>query len=249
MIKQNDNANEQRSLQDRSFDLLGEMILTKETAELMDSNSKESDENEEMTRFFQQRDSVFLKILTKEMNKAKRRQMLQNLVPKVARIAAVFVLVAFLSGTIAIAVSENLRIQLGKLLIHTTEHYTEVKLGSTEDEIQVPDDWKGQYYLSWLPDEMELVQCIGNEVMYWKDGSKEVSIDFGEFSLDTEVNIDTEDATIKAVEIQGNSGYMMAKGKRIMIFWLSGEKHFLLTTRGFDESTAFLTAEKIHKTQ
>lgn len=247
MEKQHNMTTDDRSLQERSFDLLGELILEKEASDLLASISEESDENIEMNEFLQQHNLFFLRQLSKSINKSKRNHLIHQIAPQILKIASVFLIIVFLSGSIGIAVSEDLRIQLLKFLAKTTNQYTMLKLNSHKSSIQPPFEWEGQFYLTWLPDDMELVQCIGNEAMYWQNGSKEVSVDFCEYGLDTEINIDTEDAIVESIEIQGKPGYMTKKGSRTMFYWSFDEKYFLLTTRGLSIEDTFLIAENIFR--
>lgn len=240
-------ANE--SLQDKAYDLLGEMILEQEANEVMAQLQREqrSGQAKEMEAFFKKNDHMFLKKIEKAYNKALRRKWNEKLFSKVAQVAALIILGVFTLGAVTVAASADVRIQLMQLFSRTTEEYTTLELIPVSEQVSVPEGWKGSYYLGYIPDGLSLAQCLPNEVIYWNNGDIAASVSFFEGTATSSTNIDTEDAKISSVTIQGVPAQMSEKGHRVMIWWAIEDRYFIVTTKGYDVNTALQVAENIKK--
>lgn len=241
-----EDSTRKRNIQDRAYDLLGEMILEREAKELMEELRKEweTDKDSEMEAFFTRNEMRYFRQIDKACQKSKKNHIVRLVLPKLPQIAALFIIVVFLMGSFTVALSEEVRVQLLQLLSLTTTQYTVLQL-VPDKTVEVPAAWSGGYYMSWIPEGMTLAQCHEAEVMYWRNGQKDVSIDFSVHGLDSSVAIDTEEAYVQSVMVQGNPGYMAIKDTRIMIYWQQENQMLMLITRGFDEDTARMVADKI----
>lgn len=240
-------ANE--TLQDKAYDLLGEMILEQEANEVLAELQRErrSGQASEMDTFFEKRDRMYLKKIEQAYNKSLWRKWNEKLFSKATQVAALIILGVFTLGAVTVAASADVRIQLMQLFSRMTAEYTTLELIPVSEHLSVPEGWKGSYYMGYIPDGLSLAQCLPNEVIYWNNGDIAVSVNFFEGTATSSTNIDTEDARISSVTVQGVPAQMSEKGRRVMIWWAIKDRYFIVTTKGYDVNTALQVAENIKK--
>ncbi len=79
--------------------------------------------------------------------------------PKIARAAAVCLLVFFLGLTTAIATVRPVRVKVLELIVNIEQEYTEIRLRDRSAiPLAVPDGWEGEYYLTAVPEGFSVVQ-------------------------------------------------------------------------------------------
>lgn len=161
----------EESLQDKAYDLLGDMLVERNTARYMQEMEEDAARggNAEMEAFFARQDQENLKKIQAYARKQRNRQFLGHTLPRMAQIAAVIIALVSLAGGVAIATSQAVRVQVMKLLLHVEEEYTELSL--VEDEaasFDVPAEWQGGSFPAYIPEGMKLEQSIdGNYVLYF----------------------------------------------------------------------------------
>lgn len=236
-------------IQDKAYDLLGEMILEQEANDAMLELQREqlSGHSNEMEAFFEKNDHLFLRKIETAYNKSLWRKRNEIFFSKVTQIAALIIIGVFALGTVTVAASEDLRIQLLKLLTWTTDKYTAIELIQATEYVTVPEEWAGSYYPGYIPEGLSLAQCLPDSVTYWKDGDIATSVHFSEHTVHTRANLDTEDAVISSITVQGMPAQMSQKYHRIMIWWAAEDRLFTLTTKGYDVDTALQIANSIEK--
>lgn len=138
---------------------------------------------------------------------------------KVLRLAAVVMAISVILFTTAFALSEDFRVATLNLMLTVTERYTQfdIKEG-TDGGSQIKQSSDGFEYfqdadIRWLPEGFEF--CMGeyNRFVRFENGSGSwimVHIFDGEGSL----NVDTENAEVEDVVINGNSGLCIIKRDR-----------------------------------
>ena len=79
--------------------------------------------------------------------------------------ALVYILLAcYLLGTVALAVSPTARVYLKQFLVSVQEEYTELSFDSSPDRyVDVPGNWPGDYFPTYIPEGFELVSVIGSK--------------------------------------------------------------------------------------
>lgn len=133
-----------QDIQDRAYDLFGELILEKEANELLAEIEAEGEEATESEEFIARVDARCLKIIESHSRKARVRQFLMQTMPQLGRAAAVIIAVITLAGCTAFAASETVRVYLLHLIVQTTDEYTILSLAPSESEyVDVPDEWEG----------------------------------------------------------------------------------------------------------
>lgn len=144
--------------------------------------------------------------------------------------AACLVLLLGIATPIAIAKVESIRVKVLQLLINVQEEYTELSLAEdTEASFDVPGDWRGEYYLSYIPEGYVLsyVDPVYNEVIYTYNDT--ISIDFHECSIGDVANVDSENADISYDFVNGDVALVIEKDDTV-VTWSNGERYFIVKT-------------------
>ena len=148
---------EDRSLDDRAYDLFGEMLLQQETAALLAEIEAEKARGDtaQMDAFFAKQDAKNLEGIQRHFRRHRARVFFRDTLPRIGQIAAIVIAVVAVAGSVAIATSHTLRVQVMQLLVNIEEEYTELKL--QEDpaaSFEIPAEWCGENYPSFIPDDL-----------------------------------------------------------------------------------------------
>lgn len=243
-----------RSLQDKAYDLLGEMLVERDTARYMRELEEDvaHGNTAEMDAFFAKQDKVNLKKIEAYNRKQRGKHFLRHTLPRIAQAVAIVVAVISLAGGVAVAASHTVRVQVMQLLLSIEEEYTKLRL--VEDEsasFDVPADWQGSYFPTYIPEGMEVFECLsawqGNDITYRKIKEDGTKVRFLEAAASSATKLDTEDTSMQVIMIQGYDGRLAVKEDVIQIFWSDDLHYFIVTTHGLDESTSIRIAQSVRK--
>ena len=122
-------------------------------------------------------------------------------------------LFVYIRATAAIAAVPTIRMQVANFLIQTNGEYTSLSLAESPDTTSsVPDEWKGECFPSYIPEDFELQPFDPNFTrVYYLNTSGDL-LDFAEYTTDAYVNIDTEDAIIQNIRVNGMPAILSTKG-------------------------------------
>ena len=247
-MKKEQDFSEDRSLEDRSWDLLAEMWAMKEL-ERSDCTEESESQRQEMEAFFSKYDTYNMKQIDQYMSTFHGGKRRKQLVRKFVQAAAVVLSVFCLSMGIAVASSANVRIQILKLLISITPEYTSLQIGQEgERPVEVPSEWHGLFYPTLVHQGLVLLDSYeevdGYVADYGQDGSAFPVFTFSEYTEGT-VNLDTEGAENIDVSIHGQNAKMFRKNDRITVYWQEGNRILMLGVSGYSEADALCFAEKV----
>lgn len=229
------NPNLDRTLSEKAYDFLGELILEIETKELLQELEREQVDGgaAEMNAFFVKQDKRNLESIRKYFRKQHYKHLFSKTVPKVAQIAAIVIAVITLLGSVAIATSHTVRVHVMKLLQNMEEEYTVVKM--VEDEsasFDVPVEWKGTSYMSYIPPNCIVGQVDGyvdiSTVEYVDSKSNKTVLKFCEFGFGAWTHIDTQGAIVTEVKINEYVGSLVSKNETLYVYWCDGQKYYLV---------------------
>lgn len=236
-------VSEGRTLEDRAYDLFGELLLERETAALLTEieTEKARGVSVEMDAFYAKQDAKNLEAIQQHFRRQRTRVFFRKTLPRIGQIAAIVVAVVSVAGSVAIATSHTLRVQVMQLLVNIEEEYTELKL--QEDpaaSFDIPAEWGGENYPSFIPQGFALGAVHSNpsysSVSYTDTTGAGRKINFSELGDSAESNLDTEDAALEPLLINGHQGTLVIKNKKISAFWEDGRHYFILITEGLDRS-------------
>ena len=242
-----------RSLQDRAYDLLGQMLVERETEKLVRELEQDRayGHTTQMDAFFARQDRGNLAQIQAYCRKQRTKQLLQRTLPRIGKIASVVIAVIVLAGGAAIATSHTMRVRVMRLLVEMEKSHTTVKFAEDEEaSFDVPAGWRGDSFPFYIPDDLELLKADGRKAMsyveYVDSQKTEIVLRFLEFDESAKVNVDTENAKLNAIIINGQQGYIAAKESTVKLFWSNGRKFFLLVTKGMllEETIKIATSVK-----
>lgn len=159
----------------------------------------------------------------------------KNTFPKMC-VAAAIVIALLTVGTVGtLAVSRTMRMKVYELLIRVHDEYTELGLTQSEESaIDVPVDWTGAYYLSYIPEHFTLLEVDSApkwcEVFYQNEAGKTLS--FAEYGGDTQANINTEGAILEEIIINDKKALCADNGVFSYIAWSDNSRYFVVSIEG-----------------
>lgn len=187
----------------------------------------------EMDEFFARTQARTLKTIERATREKKVQRMIKFGLPRVMQIAATVLLLFFIGATVAIASVREVRVRVLQFLIQIEEEYTELSLvDSPEESFPVPEGWRGLYYLSYIPEGfvMQKIDPYYDRV-YFLDESRNL-LDFMELTENSYSNIDTENAEIQHITINGSPAIISKKEGRVTVAWSEISRYFILEFDG-----------------
>lgn len=243
-----------RNLQDKSYDLLGDMLIERDARLFMRELEDEAESGivSEMEAFFDRQDRQNLERIRKYCKKGQAQRFFQHTLPRIGQIAAVIIAVVSISCGVGFAASKTIRVTIMRLLLNVEKQYTQVKLVEDEDRsFDVPVEWRGKSYPSYLPENLVVTQVLStfadNIVDYRDIHTGSIALSFIESDSSSESNIDTENAQMSTQIINGYLCHVVKKNTAINIFWTDGTRFYLLACNNIDEAEAVTIAEGVRR--
>lgn len=243
-----------RSLSDKAYDLFGELLLEQETNQLLEEieDEKSRGETSEMDAFFAAHDQKNLKHIHSYFHRQHIKKLLTRTLPKAIQVAAIFIACISIAGGIALATNETVRVYVMKLITVMSDEYTSLKLVEDEEaSFDVPTDWQGDNYPSYLPADLQVASMHSfmdyNSVAYRGKENIQIKLDFSELGSEAETNLDTENASVSAVMVQNYPGLLATKEVKNSLCWSDGQHYFILLAENIDKDTLVRIAENVKR--
>ena len=160
-------------------------------------------------------------------NKQKRRL---SRASRIAIAAAVLILVSLGS---ALATAHMIQNGVLKLNAQTYSERTSYTLVSTGKTVDIPEEWNGDFYPTYIPEGYEFEKCYHSEVVYRNENEETFS--FSEETYGASISLDTEDANVSSIMINGASGTVIEKEGWIAIIWSANNRVFTVDMIGTKE--------------
>ena len=188
-----------------------------------------------------------LKLIERKLNKQLSKRFIRKTLPHTIQVVAITLLLFFIGLTTAIATVQPVRLRILDFIAQIEENYSAVSLAFSEnEEVVVPDEWKGKYYPYYIPDEYTLtyIDELYNIVCY--TAMNDCVLQFSEYedTIYTNVNINEEYAF--DIAINGNDGIAMADEAGTTIAWCVDDTYLYLSFSG-DLDTAKLIASNVKR--
>lgn len=158
------------------------------------------------------------------------------------RVAATIVLLAVVGVGSAMAAVHMVQIGLLKLEIETYPEYTIYGLVSSEDIVEVPQDWNGNFYPAYIPDGFEFDRYYSSFVMYYAEAGNCLS--FSEDTYGSKTSLDTENANLSTVLINGVEATLIEKDGWTAVVWSANNRLFIVDMDG-EKDEALKTAASV----
>ena len=163
--------------------------------------------------------------------------------PRLGKALAVLLIIFAIGMPAAIATVQPVRARVMELIFEIEREYTRVSLQEKAGAgVEVPAEWGGEYYPSYIPDGYVFDKIIGGlpvQNVYYQlsDGKK---LRFSEYDDTSSSRIDTEESDMKFILVNGNPGLLVEKNGRSMVAWSEKDRHFIISAEG-------LTGESIEE--
>lgn len=190
-----------------------------------------------------------LKLIERKLNKQLRKRFIRKTLPHTIQVVAITLLLFFIGLTTAVATVRPVRLRILDFIAQIEENYSAVSLVFNEnEEIVVPDEWKGKYYLYYIPEEFEFsrIDELFNIAFYATTDDRALQFSEYEDTIYSNINIDQENAF--DISINGNSGIAMTSEEGTKITWCVDDAYLYLYFSG-DLDTAKLIASNVKRIQ
>lgn len=168
----------------------------------------------------------------------RRKRILQfsrKTLPQIGKVAACLVLVFYVGLTVAVATVESARVELLQFILNIGERYTSFGFKETGEAVEVPSEWNGYYYPSYIPEGYTLAESFPDVVLY--KNSRQEELVFSELGVNTSGVIDTENAAIDYMMIGGKTAMIVEKGIWTTIIWNIDNRCLLVEYMGERDET------------
>jgi hypothetical protein len=199
-------------------------------------------------QFHEKMDQKIL-LLIRKLQRKQRNKRIIHVARKAMRFAAAVFLIGCIGLGTAMAVSSQVRVTVMKLLYNITPQYTEIQLVPDDTaSFNVPADWTGDYYPSYIPNEYEFhsIQVMESIRTAYYTSGKDKALIFHENDEDVKSNIDTEGYDVKTIELNGHVALLAIKEGKSVVVW-QVEKKFLYLTIPENEEIALKVAKGVKR--
>lgn len=170
--------------------------------------------------------------------------------PRALKLAACVVLILNLGLTITLAASSAARAYMAEFLLKPNEKYTEIGFYETDANAVVPDGWTGACFPTYIPEGFEVAQVVsgdGGDVVTYINNNNRMFM-FEMFSMNTRMNLDTEQAKTSFINIRGSEIIVFDKEGIVSMIWQFGDKFIVMHLSGtVDEATAIAESVRVIK--
>ena len=225
----------QEAYQEEQMALKIKMALEKEQQDEIARMQAACEKDLELQQFFLKTQPQSLRKIQRAADRARYKRFFTTPLPRAAGIAVCLMLTLFLALGVAVASSKTVRVSLTKYVMNVGRDFTSFRFEETGKYIDVPVEWEGQYYPSYLPEGLEVLSCSRTDVEYISADGRDMG--FLEIDADSFGSVDTENASIEHVSINGHSALLIEKSPRTTILWNVGNRSLLVDyTGGRDET-------------
>lgn len=206
-----------------------ELAFQKRFEEELD-NLIEECENPDMEDIVRDADARILRRIHTRTRKGQMRNLVFRVLPRAGKIVAGLMLTFFIGLSTAVATVQSVRIKVLNFITEIEDRYTALYLQESGATIDIPEEWNGLYYMTYIPEGFVPVEWGENEVIYADENDNVLG--FCEYEHGTTCNLDTENAEITYEPIRGKSALVVEKDGWIAITWSEGNRFIVIDLMG-----------------
>lgn len=211
-----------------------ELAFQKRFDDEMDELEKECEESDrELESMVRDVDARILRRIRNQTRIARVRHLAHGILPRAGTVVAGLMLVFFLGLSTAVATVQSVCINMLNFIDEIEDRYTKLYLQESGAIVDVPEDWEGLYYMTYIPEGFELLEWSEKEVIYTDEN--ENILGFCEYEYGATCNLDTENAEITYESLQGRSAMVVEKEGVVAVTWSEGSHFFVLDLMGEKE--------------
>lgn len=220
--------------------LVFQQELEEEVAELTAASSSADEGQSQILRDIEER---VLKKLAAQKDEQKQVRKPKRHLPRAARFVAAVALLIMVSVGSAMATVRMVQIGLLKLNVEAHPEYTAYGLASSGETVDVPQEWRGDFYPTYIPEGFEFDECLNYMVSYRSQNGKVVS--FSEEASASRTNLDTEGAHISALFVNGAEATLIEKDGWTAVVWSANNRLFIVDMDGGKDEVLRVAASVI----
>lgn len=225
----------QEAYQEELLALKIKMALEKEQQDEIARMQAACEKDSELQLFFLKTQPQALRKIQRAADRARYKRFFTTPLPRAAGIAVCLMLTLFLALGVAVASSKTVRVSLTKYVMNVGRDFASFRFEETGKYVDVPVEWEGQYYPSYLPEGGELRTVSMNSVYYdYSDGR---ILEFAEMDQNWFGNLDTENAIVEDITVHGHAALLIQKDIWNTVVWSEGNYAFLVDYTGSSDET------------
>lgn len=189
-------------------------------------------------------DLWFEGFIRKEKRKKKNEQQIY-LLKRILKFAAIILLVFALGVSTLTITSEAFRTKFFNMVIEMQEEFTDITFSEQTENLL--EGWSNYYIPEYIPEGYDLKEANEHgslQSMLYRNGAEQ-EIMFLVAPLTGSASVDTEEAVVTNIEIQGMKGLLIEKEDRVIIVWSNNDSMFQLI--GLNKQEMIQIAESIKK--
>lgn len=149
---------------------------------------------------------------------------------KPVRVLVASLVLMLVSAGSALATAELIQKGLLKLEVQTYSTHTSFQPVYSGERMEVPAEWKGAFYPTYIPEGFALHSAISSEAEYRTSDGRVLG--FGETEYGGSTNLDTENANVSTVMVNGAEATLIEKGKWTAVVWFANNRMFSVDIDG-----------------
>ena len=109
--------------------------------------------------------------------------------------------------------------------------------------MNVPQEWTGDFYPAYIPEGFEFDRCYSSNVIYYDKAGN--SLSFSEGTYGSVTNLDTENANLSSVLINGAEATLIKKDGWAAVVWSANNRLFIVDIDGGKDEALRVAASVI----
>ena len=195
------------------------------------------------TQQIREMEEKVFKNIAMHTGRRKQRHEQKRRFPRCARVAVVIALLVMVSVGSAMATIHMVQIGLLKLEIHTYPERTSYGLVPSENALEVPHEWNGDFYPAYIPEGFEFDSCYHSEAVYRNANGGLLS--FAEEEYGSRTSLDTENANASSLYINGAEATLIEKDGWTAVVWSANNRLFIVDLDGGKDEALRVAASVI----
>lgn len=223
-------------------DLKLKIALLVEDEEDLLRRDQESADDAELEHLAIQGEQRMLKHIGRSYRRSQIKHVTSSIIPQMVRVAASILLFCYIGLTVAIAADSSVRIKVMEFIMNIEDEYAEFGFEDTGEYIDVPSEWEGYYYPASIPEGF-FVQSVMRYAVHFTN-SDGTQFDFMDIDAEASTAIDTENAEVNLISLNGHSALLVEKEPWISIIWNIDNRVLMVNYEG-DLDSAIQIAESV----
>lgn len=212
----------------------------------------QGEKNEYMPLFPSELDKRIKRIINQHNRKENLKELRRTSVRLLQKVAVIF-LVASISFSVLLLGVEAFRVKVINLIMETTKEYTEIKSESPiedaeKERLLEQKDLKEMYLPDYIPEGFKILKTelfSASKIIHYSN-DKDQLIVFAQYNNENaSIRIDTEEAKVEKIVINGSEGLLVEKEQLITILWHNDNSSFYLKSKT-DKDLLIKMAESIN---